>query len=101
MASAVRMHVTSDIMAVTVQPTIPRFVNIPVGSVIETSNDLLQPGLHPVTFEGRELLAFAQDIQERAHAVGSTRLERFKACPPPISVSTLHSQNDRNPRDIP
>ena len=41
------------------------FVTIPEGSVIETSRDLNEPGLHPLTFENRSLLAFTRDIKER------------------------------------
>ena len=39
MATAVRLHVTSEILAVSATNADHRFVNIPAGSVIETSDD--------------------------------------------------------------
>ena len=113
MAHVVRLRVISEILAVTVHPSIPRFVTIPSGSVIETPDDLVQPGLHSVMNEGRHLFAFAQDIHERTQAVESTRLavesarlERVDPCPPPFSASNRppHDsafQNDDTPQDTP
>ena len=69
MAIVFRFHVTSEILAVTAHPADHRFVEIPGGSVIETSDDLLEPGFHHITFNGKDLLAFARDIRERTEPV--------------------------------
>ncbi len=65
MATAVRLHVTSEILAVAAQADHHCFVTIPAGSAIMTSDDLGEPGLHHVTFDQRDLLAFARDLRER------------------------------------
>jgi hypothetical protein len=65
MPTAVRLHVILPILAITEHLTRHNFVDIPAGSVIETSGDLSDPGLHPVTFECQQLLTFARDIVER------------------------------------
>ena len=69
MPTAVRLHVTLPILAITAQLSKHNFVDIPAGSVIEASGDLSEPGLHPVTFEGRQLLVFTGDIAERTEPV--------------------------------
>ena len=66
MSAAVRLHVTSAILAVAAEHTRHRFVDIPAGSVIEMASvDFAEPGLRAVTFDGQELLAFTRDIRER------------------------------------
>ena len=72
MAIIVRLHVTSEILAVATQPTEHHFVTIPVGSMIETRGDFAEPGLHQVAFNGQELLAFTRDIRERTEQVKAT-----------------------------
>jgi hypothetical protein len=69
MPTAVRLHVTLPILAITEQLTKQDFVDIPAGSVIETSGDLSVPGLHPVSFQGQQLLVFTRDIAERTEPV--------------------------------
>jgi hypothetical protein len=69
MASAVRLHVRFEILAVSAQPEEHCFVTIPVGSMIETSDDLAEPGLHRVTYDSKDLLAFTRDIRERTRQV--------------------------------
>jgi hypothetical protein len=76
MASAVRLHVTSEILAVATQPDDHCFVTIPAGSAIETSDDLAEPGFRPVRFEGRDLLAFTRDIRERTEQVRAATAAR-------------------------
>ena len=68
MAIPVRFHVTSEILALATRSD-HRFVTIPAGSMIDTSEDLAQPGLHHVFFHGQELLAFTRDIRERTYQV--------------------------------
>jgi hypothetical protein len=65
MATAVRLHVTSEILAVAAQAADHCFVTIPAGSMIDTSGDLAEPGFHHVFFHGQDLLAFARDLRER------------------------------------
>jgi hypothetical protein len=63
----VLLRVQSEILAVTA--TEQRFVTIPAGAVIETSGDLVEPGLHHITYDGQDLLAFARDIRERTRLI--------------------------------
>ena len=42
-----------------------RFVTIPVGSIIETTDDLHQPGFVHINIDGTTYLAFKRDVQER------------------------------------
>jgi len=66
MPTAVRLHVTSPILAVTAEHTRHRFVDIPAGSMIEMAFvDFAEPGLRAVTLDGQGLLAFTRDIRER------------------------------------
>jgi hypothetical protein len=70
MPSAVRLHVTSEILAVSTRIADPGFIAIPAGSIIETSDDLAEPGFHTVMFNGKDLLAFTRDIHERTRGAG-------------------------------
>ena len=72
MATAVRLHVTSEILAVAAQAADHCFVTIPAGSMIDTSGDLAQPGLHHVFFRGQDLLAFTRDIRERTNRIAAS-----------------------------
>ena len=72
MATAVRLHVTSEILAVSAKNADHRFVDIPAGSVIETTDDPAEPGFRPVKFSGKDLLAFMRDIQERTQPIENT-----------------------------
>jgi hypothetical protein len=71
MACFVRLVLTLPILAVTEHSSDHRFVEIPTGSLIETPDDLAEPGLRPVRFDGVELLAFARDIRERTREPNS------------------------------
>jgi len=68
MAPLVRLRVTSEILAV---PAAYHhgFVKIAAGSIIETAADLAEPGLHHVSFDGKDLLVFARDILERTEKI--------------------------------
>ena len=46
-----------------------RFFTIPVGSIIDTSDNLDQPGLHPIMLGDEELFAFTRDIEERSERI--------------------------------
>ena len=63
--SVVRLRVTDPILAVSATPKNPPFVIIPVGTVLETTENLKNLGLHSVRFDGQEMLVFTKDIQER------------------------------------
>src|SRR5579863_617443 len=91
MATVVRLHVTSEILAVAKQSTDHHFVTIPVGSVIETFDDLVEPGLRPVMFDGKDLLAFTRDIRER------TQRKRTITVEEPQSLSPDRRQHARFP----
>jgi hypothetical protein len=47
------------------------FVTIPVGSIVETSDDLHQPGFVQVNIDGNAFLAFKRDIKERTQPLRS------------------------------
>lgn len=65
MPLVIHLRVTSPILAVATARQHPEFVTIPTGAAIETLDDLREPGLHHVTFEERNLLAFTRDLRER------------------------------------
>jgi hypothetical protein len=68
MPLATRLRVTSSFLAVPL--TYHRgFITIPAGATIETSDDLVRPGLVEVSFDGKNLLAFTRDIRERTEPV--------------------------------
>ena len=64
MPTVVRFRVTSPFLAVGSSQH-RGFVTIPQGSVIETSDDLEEPGLHSMKLGHENLFAFARDIGER------------------------------------
>ena len=68
MARVIQLRVKSSIVAV---PPVHHhgFVTIPAGSIIESSDDLVEPGLHRVRFDGKDLLVFTRDIFERTERV--------------------------------
>jgi hypothetical protein len=79
MATSVRLHVISEILAMPTQTEKHAFITIPAGSAIETSEDLAEPGLRPVMFEGRQLLAFTRDIREHTQRVEAAMAMRATA----------------------
>jgi hypothetical protein len=58
------LRVRSPFMAVATSPS-HKFVTIPAGAIIETFDDLAEPGLHRVKFGNVDLMAFSRDIHER------------------------------------
>ena len=65
MSNVLHLRVTDPIVAVSPVPASSDFVTIPAGAVIDTTDDMNTLGLHPVTYDGRELLVFTRDIRER------------------------------------
>jgi hypothetical protein len=64
-SNVIRRRVTDAILAVSPVPASSHFETIPAGAEIETTDDMNTLGLHPVTYDGRELLVFTRDIRER------------------------------------
>ena len=69
MPSAIRYRVVSPILTTTKARAL---VTLPVGSIIETSDNLDEPGLHAVRFGAEELFAFTRDIEERSELIGAS-----------------------------
>ena len=65
MSNLARLRVTDTILAFLPVPPNPDFVEIPIGAVIETTDNFSKRGLHPVTYDGETLLVFTRDIRER------------------------------------
>jgi hypothetical protein len=65
MRPVARRRVTVELLTVTQCETKSSFVTIPEGSIIETTNELQEPGLCVVNFDGKELLAFTRDLREK------------------------------------
>lgn len=67
-AMVIHLRLRSSIVAV---PPVHHhgFITIPAGSIIESSDDLIEPGLHRVRFDGNDLLVFTRDIRERTERV--------------------------------
>ena len=93
MPTAIRLHVTLPILAITPQLSQYNFVEIPAGSVIDTSGDLSELGLHPVTFEGQQLLVFTRDIAERTEPVKEASSESKIMSSPSASRIRVYRTN--------
>jgi hypothetical protein len=70
-SNVVRLRVTDTILAVSPIRASPDLVMIPAGAVLETTDNINNLGLHPVTYDGRELLVFTRDIRERTVRLSS------------------------------
>ena len=66
MLSVVRHRVFSPILTTT---KARGFVTIPAGSIVETSDDMYEPGLHSIRLGNEELFAFTRDIEERSERI--------------------------------
>jgi hypothetical protein len=66
MPSSVRYRVVSPILTTTKEQG---FITIPPGSIIETSDNVNEPGLYAIRLADEELFAFARDIQERSERI--------------------------------
>jgi hypothetical protein len=63
MNQTIHLQVTSALLAVDAGRS--KFVVIPAGSIVNTSDDFPGPGFHSVVYNGQDLLAFTRDIRER------------------------------------
>jgi hypothetical protein len=69
MGSVARFRVVSPFPGVHVAVHKERFVTIPVGAEIETSEELQDPGVVTFTLNGYTILAFHRDILERTERI--------------------------------
>jgi hypothetical protein len=69
MIRAVRFRVLFPFLAVDAQKS--KFVLISAGSIIETTDDLEEPGFHRVRDHGQDLMAFTRDIRKKTEQVYS------------------------------
>ena len=68
MNRTMRLQVKSPLLAL---DATANYVTIPESSVIETTDDVSEPGFHRVRFDGQDFLAFARDIHERTEQLSS------------------------------
>ena len=61
MPETIRLQVTSPLLAL---DATAYYVTIPPSSVIETTDNLSEPGYHQVRYLGESLLVFTRDIRE-------------------------------------
>jgi len=66
MNQTIHLRVTSPLLALAATAD---YVTIPETAVIETSDDLSEPGFRQVRYEDESLLVFARDIQERTQRI--------------------------------
>jgi hypothetical protein len=76
MQSVARFRVVSSFLAVHLSAQKERFMTVPVGAIIETSEDLQDAGMVTVTMNGAHLLAFHRDIMERAEPIEDRSLSQ-------------------------
>ena len=69
MIPTIHLQVLSPILSVDAKRS--KFVVIPAGSIVDTSDDFPGPGFHSVVYNGQDLLAFTRDIRERTEQLGS------------------------------
>jgi hypothetical protein len=50
------------------------YVTIPETAVIQTADDLAEPGFRQVRYEGESLLVFGKDIQERTQRISRSSI---------------------------
>lgn len=71
-----RFRVVSCFLAVKLSADEQRFTTVPVGAIIETSEDLQDAGMVTITMNGIRLLAFHCDIMERAELIQDRSLSQ-------------------------
>ena len=76
MQSVARFQVVSSFLAVQLSAEKQRFTTVPIGAIIETSEDLQDAGMVTITMNGTHLLAFHRDIMERAELVQDRSLSQ-------------------------
>ena len=72
MIRIINLQVMSPIVSVEAKGS--KFIVIPVGSIVNTSDDFPEPGFHPVMYNGQDLLAFTRDIRERTEQLSSAAM---------------------------
>ena len=76
MQSVARFRVVSSFLAVQLSAERERFTTVPVGAIIETTEDLQGAGMVTITMNGARLLAFHRDIMERSELVQDRSLSQ-------------------------
>jgi len=76
MQSVARFRLVSSFLAVQLSAQKERFMTVPVGAIIETSEDLQDAGMVTITMNGARLLAFHRDIMERAEPIEDRSLSQ-------------------------
>jgi hypothetical protein len=66
MNQTIHLRVMSTLLAL---DSTTDYVTIPETAVIETTDDLAEPGFRQVRYEGESLLVFTRDIQERTQRI--------------------------------
>ena len=76
MQAVLNLRVTSPFFAIRQSSQGPAFFTVPKGAVVETTEELEQPGLVPITVENQPLFAFLRDLRERAEPVDESSLKK-------------------------
>ena len=66
MQAVLNLRVISPFLAMRESSLSPAFVTVPKGAVVETSNELHQPGLVLIKLADQLLFAFIRDLRESA-----------------------------------
>lgn len=61
-----RFRVVSPFVVIQPNNTGPPFLTVPIGSIIETREEVHSPGLAEIRLNDKLLLAFMRDIEDRA-----------------------------------
>ena len=66
MQAVLNLRVISSFLAMRESSLSPAFITVPKGAVVETSNELHQPGLVLIKLADQLLFAFMRDLRESA-----------------------------------
>ena len=64
-SAVIRFRVISPFVVIQPFINLPPFVTVPLGSIIETREEIQSPGLAEIRLDNQPLLAFMRDIEER------------------------------------
>lgn len=69
MLRPLHLRVTSPFLAVQANTNAGRFITLSPGAIIETRDSTEDPGLVSIKLDGRDLFAFARDLNERSEPI--------------------------------
>src|ERR1700693_87339 len=69
--AVLNLRVTSPFLAMRESSLSPAFLTVPKGAIVQTSNELHQPGLVLIRLEDQLLFAFMRDLRESAEPLGA------------------------------